>query len=456
MDPLKSLFWNQGLFLKPQHFQHLSLQTLAQAQAYSSIKTGIVSGIANLNIDIPSLQNGVVQIQKLEAVLPDGTLLVFPGNCSLNPLSITADLADKNNLISIYIAVCPISIDSNNLSHPNRGIARYVENEAAEVTDLFDTEESTQITTLNIDTALISANELSKYSHCACIKIASISSQSGGFCLDTDYIAPVLSIASSSVLQDNIKSLKQSLLARFEQLESFSSLKGGQHTELSSASLSTLMALNIVAGFIPQVAQFEECKEQSPQQFYMLLRQLIAQLSLFSRNISVLGESADEGHSIVPYNQNNLTVCFSRAFKMANKLLDELTIDPELLIELTQQGESKFVATLSPEFLSHTNRFYLRLRSKDNLEVRVPEILEYSKLGADGQVDIYIKRALPGVKLHYLSRKPLGVASAPNSYYFSFDTHSFEWQKVLETTRVGLIWPDGPNDLQIEIIAVKG
>jgi type VI secretion system protein ImpJ len=83
-------------------------------------------------------------------------------------------------------------------------------------------------------------------------------------------------------------------------------------------------------------------------------------------------------------------------------------------------------------------------------------VLNYLKVGADGQVDVYLKRALPGVALSYLSKKPQGLATVPNSYYFDLDKQSFQWQKVVEMKRIGVIWNNFPEDVSIELIAVQG
>ncbi|MDP4984273.1 type VI secretion system baseplate subunit TssK [Pseudoalteromonas tunicata] len=456
MDPLKSIFWNQGLFLKPQHFQHLSLQTLAQSYAFTKITTGVEQGIASLSINSSALEAGLFQIETFEAILPDKTLLVFPGNCSIAPLSIANMSADKDSTIDIYLAVAPVLIDENNVSNNVNEQVRYIHNEPATVVDMYDFEEQTQLNTVNIKCRLITEKELEHHKESICIQIAKLFSQAGKFTLSSDFIPSIITIASSLVLQTNIQSLKQSLMARYEQLESFSSLKGQQSSDISSASLSTIMALNVLANAIPQLAHFEECLHLKTEQLYLCLRQLIGQLSLFSRTISVLGYSTQVSESLLPFNHENQTECFHRAFSLTRLLLNELTIEPEMLIHFIAQNEAKFVATLTADFLAKNNRYYFRLRSKENLELRVSDILQFAKLGADGQVDVYIKRALPGIKLSYLSRKPLGVASSPNSYYFSFDTTSFEWHKALESGRLGLIWPDAPEDLQVEIIAVRG
>ena len=94
------------------------------------------------------------------------------------------------------------------------------------------------------------------------------------------------------------------------------------------------------------------------------------------------------------------------------------------------------------------------MRTKVDLTLNLSSVLNYIKVGADGQVDAYLKRALPGVELTHISKKPQGVATMADSYYFALDKQSFQWQKIIEMKRIGLIWTDFPEDVSIELIAV--
>ena len=53
-------------------------------------------------------------------------------------------------------------------------------------------------------------------------------------------------------------------------------------------------------------------------------------------------------------------------------------------------------------------------------------------------------------------RSRQGVATVPDSYYFNIDRQSYQWQKVIEMRRIGIIWNDAPEDIVIELIAVQG
>ena len=456
MGSLKSLYWNQGLFLKPQHFQQFDLQTSAVANEYSKLRSGLSTGIAKLEIDDEALKNNMLVIECLECILPDGTLLTYPGNCQLDPVKLNAEQVDALGHIDVYLGLSPILEQASNLTTDASNIGRYKLNDSVTTKDLFDAHEAADLTRLGLDCRiLIGEAQLQQHGQLITLKLAELVQTADEYNQDPKFIPQALAIASSKVLQSHIKSLKQSLLGRFEQLESFSSLNN-QGGESSSHNLGLVMALNIVAQNVAIFSHFEEMSNSKPADVYLAIRQLIAQLSVFSRKVSVLGETNSDENSLVAFNETNMSECFARATILANQLLNELTVDPELLITMTPQGDAKYIAAITSEFVDVNNRVYLRLRSSSNLEEQLDDILSYAKLGADGQVDVYLKRSLPGVEMSYLSRKPQGVANVKNSYYFAFNRQSFQWQKVIESNRIGLIWNNAPEDLAIDLIAVKG
>lgn len=456
MGSLKSLYWNQGLFLKPQHFQQFDLQTSAVANEYSKLRSGLSAGIAKLEIDDDALKNNMLVIECLECILPDGTLLTYPGNCQLEPIKLKAEQADALGHIDVYLGLSPVLEQTSNLTTDTSNIGRYKLSDSVTTKDLFDAHEAAGLTRLDLDCrVLLGEAQLQQHGQLITLKLAELVQTADEYSQDSKFIPQALAVASSKVLQNYIKSLKQSLLGRFEQLESFSSLNN-QSGESSSHNLGLVMALNVVAQNVAVFSHFEEMTGSKPEDVYLAIRQLIAQLSVFSRKVSVLGETNNDENSLVAFNQANMSECFTRAMTLATQLLNELTVDPELLITMTPQGEAKYIAAITSEFVDVNNRVYLRLRSSSNLEEQLDDILSYAKLGADGQVDVYLKRSLPGVEMSYLSRKPQGVANVKNSYYFAFNRQSFQWQKVIESNRFGLIWNNAPEDLAIDLIAVKG
>ncbi|ABM01890.1 hypothetical protein DUF876 [Psychromonas ingrahamii 37] len=454
MDSMKSIYWNQGLFLKPQHFQQLDRYTSTMSNLYSKVRSGVESGISELKFDLSALKTGLLVIEKLECILEDGSLLLYPGNCQIPPLRLDKEQFDDSGNLNIFIALAPISAEQNNLVSNSSPDARFKLAADINKKDLFDNNEQATLSMLDFNCNLVPSYNLKSTAGLSLLKVAEIFLSVDQCTPSETFIPKITLLSGSEVLKNLVKSTKQSLVGRFEQLQNITSFESGLVN--SSNNLSVGLAMMSISNHIATFIQFEENPSTQVSDIYLAYRQLISQLSMFSTEVSVIGETLTEENSIIPFNQNNLSDCFSKVNNLTTKLLNELTVQPELLVNLIYQGDSKFVAQLSREFLDPGYRIYLRIRTKENVIDHLDNILNFLKVGADGQVDVYLKRALPGVQLSYLDKKPQGVATVPNSYYFGLDRQSFQWQKVIELSRIGVIWSDYIEDVALDLIAVQG
>jgi type VI secretion system protein ImpJ len=452
MDSLQHLNWKQGLFLKPQHFQQLSHNTADLAFNQAAAQSGNGAGLYHLSYDKEALTCGVLTILQCTAIMLDGTLLQYPGNCSLPSISLNQYEPDNSGIISISIGLMPLSRERSNLATTTQPNNRYSEHDTHDYADIFNTEDVVSVETLSYNTCLLMADTQAEAGVMQ-LPLCNIALVGGQYEMDPRFIAAVYYVQGSECLQRYIKSMKQSLLARYEQLESYNGLYsadgGGTNTRI-------LFALQVITEAIPQFSHFDEVPSTPVSEVYLACRTLVAKLSNFSKLCTVTGDSSDPAVGLVPFSHSNLSECFARAFSLCQALLNQLTVSPELLVELQRQDNDFFVAPLAQDMLAQGNQYYIRLRSEQGLEELADNIIQFAKMGADSQVLIYLKRALPGVKLRYLHRKPLGVANKPNSYYFSIATDSFEWAQLLECQRIGFIWSEHPADLSVELIAVRG
>ena len=77
-SPHLRIQWHEGMLLSPQHFQQESarVDTLLAWQLLSLNSLGW--GVKNFEIDANLLANGILRINNLEAIFPDGTAVVYP------------------------------------------------------------------------------------------------------------------------------------------------------------------------------------------------------------------------------------------------------------------------------------------------------------------------------------------------------------------------------------------
>ena len=452
MDSIKPIRWSQGLFLKPQHFQQLDSYTAALSNMYSKVRTGLGSGISELKFDAAAVTSGLLSVEKLQCILEDGTLVSFPGNCQIAHLNLKSSDVDDAGKVDVFLGLSPVLIERNNLISDANPKARFAEAEDITKNDLFDANEQATLSRVELNCQLLTSAQIQSSDGLHLVKLAEVIPNGDEYLLSSTFVPNVMSLSACESLISMVDGTKTELLGRYKQLLSMSSFEAGLTNSANNVSVG--LAMLSLSNHIAVFEQLQADSKSTPSAVYLAYTQLISQLSMFSNEVSVTGECDNSDLALVVFSANNLTECFSRVTKLTKKLLNELTIEPELLIKLEHQGASKFVAPLTAKFLDINPRLYLRVRTKVDLTLNLSSVLNYIKVGADGQVDAYLKRALPGVELTHISKKPQGVATMADSYYFALDKQSFQWQKIIEMKRIGLIWTDFPEDVSIELIAV--
>jgi type VI secretion system protein ImpJ len=456
VKPRKALYWHQGLFLQPQHLQYADEYGESLAYQYAALLSGAAQGIARIEIDEAALAGGLLQVTALECVLDDGVLISLPGNAILAARNLNKAPFADHPVQPVFIGLKLLSPQEDSIAFEGEDDSvarRFVCGKAQPIKDRYHRLKTTEIKTLDYSLRLLIGDERDSADDYQLLQIAQVELTGQEFALDRRYIPPVLALGASAVIRNLIRDIKNGLLSRVQLLESFKSLG---HAGDSTAGLNNRMALQVLSRYVPLLAHLEEVPTLPPHYAFLCLRQLIGELSVFSAKVSVEGEARNQNQSLPGYATHNLGECFFSARELINMLLNELTINPELVVQLVKTDPQKWVGGLNKDFYDDRNMVYLTLNSASVLEDSIDHFIRHAKIGADGQVDIYARRSLPGVGLRRLSGKPMGVSGGPNTQYFAVDRSAYEWGYVMETGRLGLIWAEAPDDLLAQLVVVRG
>ena len=72
--------WHEGMLLSPQHFQLAARRTEALSAYLLEAAAPFCWGVRRLQIDTALLLEAVFRVVELEAVLPDGLVVVYPAS----------------------------------------------------------------------------------------------------------------------------------------------------------------------------------------------------------------------------------------------------------------------------------------------------------------------------------------------------------------------------------------
>jgi len=420
-------------------------------------------GVTRLQLDDLMLNSGFIEIKSLEVLFDDGTLVDYPENVHLRSRNFDSVWTDRNQPLPVYLGISKLSVTENNVtvvssfdSAPEI-VTRYISHaEGENYQDLHQGDVSTPLKTLKYAVRLFLGDEIDSLSDQVILPIAVLEQQGDDIRYSNAFVAPSLTLKSSSVLMNNVKDIRDELLGRSKQLDNYKSTSTSRAAEFNPVAERYRSALRTIARYAPMLNHYFENAVVHPLEVYGQLRALIGELSTFSNRVNLLGESTNNAQSLPRYNHSDLGDCFDSAKTLIISLLDELTVSPELLVRLERSEHGRFACDLSAEFFAKQHSMYLLLETATHYSEMNISFDAFSKLGADNVVDTYVQRAIPGISVNHLTEQPTGLEQRAKVSYFTVDRDSDKWKLVEEQGRIALQWDDAPEDLVVEIVVVRG
>lgn len=460
MPNSKPVFWHQGLFLQPQHFQLSDQYQEARLFPYQTYMQPHFWGVCRIEMLASSLSHRTCEVESGEFLFPDGTFVSIPGSAVISPRSFEDEWVDPEKPFTIYLAIHKLSqFDDNvtvlsNLDDHADVTTRYVTTAASEeVKDAYVESADAQVKFLRHALKIVFDNEKDEMNDYDLIAIAQVVRDGDSIIYDRHYLPPCVTIASIPELTRIIKEIRDEITGRAMQLSAYKSPTHAKK-DFDANMMRYKMALQSLSRFVPRLFHITESGNVHPWAVYGVLRELIGEISTFTDRVSVLGESADGEHLVPGYDHNNLGACFNSASALVSQLLNEITIGPQYLVEM-KFDEIAFNADVPSEFFTEHVDFFLIVNTVDDFEESQKSLLMAAKLASRDVVETLVERSLPGVGMIYLAVAPPGLPRQPNSHYLRIDVHDDQWSSVVRQENVALLWDEAPEDVKIELVVVR-
>jgi len=457
----RALFWHQGLFLQPQHFQLKDQYDQALLTPYNKFLSPHFWGIGEIEIQRAALGNRSFEILNGAFLFPDMTYVVLPGNALIQARSFDESWVEGGKSFPVYLGLRKFNEGGENvtvlsdINHIVEVNTRFVTAaDADEVLDCHQNGPPAQVKQMYYVLRLFWEAEVAGAGDYELIPVGRLEKSGDEIVLSSRFIPPCISLAGSEALDKLIREIRDQIAARARQLESYKRDRGIHSSDFGARDMLFFLALRSLNRYVPVLTHLTETRRVHPWSVYGVLRQLVGELSAFSGQISVTGETAD-GTTLLPaYDHRNLWACFSGAQKLIARLLDEITAGPEYIIELLYD-ETYFSADLPPALFEGRNRYYLVLETEADSQAVVRDAEGIAKLGTRELLPILIARALPGIKLQYQDAPPQELPRRAHSLYFQIDHNSDHWSEVKQQYNLALYWDAAPQDLKIELMVVE-
>ncbi|MGB5985122.1 MAG: type VI secretion system baseplate subunit TssK [Desulfobacterales bacterium] len=458
----RPLFWHQGLFLQPHHFQLQDRYIQSLLTPATTWQQPHFWGVGSVEIQDAALGNLAVNVVKGEFLFPNNTYVTFPGNGLISARSFEEDWVEGGKPLTTLVGLrkwnpaggnVTILPSSDKLAAVATRFVTMEDEDDKEAPDLHQGGPQAQVKQLYYVLKLFWADEAAQLGDYDLIPLTQVVRHGEEILQSGQFIAPCLHIGASGPLKRIVGDIRDQLAARGHQLESYKRERGIHSAEFGSRDMVYLLALRSLNRYVPQLFHLTEAAPVHPWLVYGILRQIIGELSSFSDRVNVLGENSEGVAAAPAYDHRRLYSCFHGAQDLIIRLLDDITAGPEYMLQLLFDG-TYYAADLAPRMFEGRNRYYLVLETELDPQQVLGALEAVVKLGSRESLPILIARALPGVPLTHLPVTPQELPRRPRAIYLQIDHHSEHWMNVQKSNNLGLFWDTAPEDFKAELMVV--
>jgi len=456
----RPLFWHQGLFLQPQHFQLKDAYLQSLLSPFQKYIQPHFWGLGQFEVQEGALGTRSFNALRGVFLFPDLTYVVFPNNAILEARSFDEAWVEGGKPLTVFIGLKKWNESGENvtvlskLENVFEVTTRFVSTaDPEEVPDLHQGGTVANVKHLNYVLKIFWETEKDEAGDYLLIPVAQLERMGDEIVLSEDFVPPSLSLSSSSQLLKIVQEIRDQVASRGHQLEAYKKVRGIHTAEFGARDMVYLLALRSLNRYIPRLFQLTETTHVHPWVVYLELRQLIGELSSFSDRLSALGEFEDGTRLLPRYDHEDLWECFSSAQGLVTQLLDEITAGPEYMIQLLFDG-TYFAADLAPGIFEGRNRYFIVFETEEDPGLVLNSLETVGKLGSRESLPLLIARALPGIRLEHLQVPPQELPRRTGAIYFQIDHHSDQWAQIEKMKNIAMYWDAAPEDLKIELMVV--
>ena len=393
--------WAEGMLLTPQHFQQNDIYWSAVLQQRLRALTPYAWGIRHLRIDMPLLAIGVLAINELECVFPDGMPYVFRNDASPLKLNLESFCKVDGKPVRICLALPP---RTGAMKVPSTSIKRFeLVQEGMAVID-----EMTGIADVFVDRMrprvdlYVEQDVPAGYSFITLIEVCR--NERNAQIEATPFHPPMLRMGAASCfgnagLLRNLQVLRDTLWDKLHQLTGMA--EGDVPERVSAISPEERLQLNLarqIASILPLFDAVILDAETAPWQAYQALAQVVGHMSWIGSNPAPL--------AMARYAHENCAPQFAAALDFITRKLGLINTDWDSLA-FARIGELIFARRL-PEDAG--KQVYVELRPRDGQSRRdIEGWLSDARIGSEELMPVLRQRRLSGALWRMLGAKEVSA-----------------------------------------------
>ena len=439
MENSGQIHWHEGLFLQPQHLQHMQRHLLGRLIQERSLGWPYPYGLIESRLSSDELQNMRVRFDRLRLIMPSGLEIHVPDNTDLPALDIKEAFESHTGSFILRLGV-PLYYGhrGNTIQSPSKDDWR--EKRLYRVSEVQEADENTGENPQPVMVRRINARLLGDQDDptdlevLPLLRISHAAGEDVGLPRqDPSFVPACLVLGGSPALRELVRDLANQVEASRKEL-AIQVTRGGQTTEtMRGVQFEQVLRLRTLGGFGGVLASLAAAATISPFSVYLVLRQLLGELAALrpERDLFDVGE----------YDHDNPAVVFNDLSGRIRSLLRGAVAARFLQAPLTLDSQKQvLVASLSEEHLTAPNEYFLGIRTKEEARAIAALVEDRDKFRMV-PVSLYRQRVF-GVKLVEERYPPLELPSQQGLHYFRLlrAESARMWERIQQEKIVAINW----------------
>jgi type VI secretion system protein ImpJ len=445
MSRARNVVWTEGLFLTPQLFQQADRYRENLLQFRLKSISPFFWGATRVEIDSEGLPNGFFTLHRFSGVMPDGLAAQIPEQDTVPEVrSVKSSFAPSSEKLDVFLAIPANHADSPNFHLENgaKGQTVRYRMEMGRVGDETVEDNDCEIPLANKNFQIVFDGESLESK--IWIKVAELGrSATGQITLRESYIPPVISLSASDTLLAILHRILELLSAKSTAL----SQQRRHIAEFGASDIANFWLLHTVNSYVPILLHFHNLPERHPEQLYLVLAQLVGELSTFALQT--------DPRDVPRYDHDDLYRTFSGLEERIRFLLDTVIPTKYVIIPLEKTPQHWHVGHIRDERLLATAQFYLAANAQVAASRLIEEVPAKAKIGSPDEVGAIIGRAVPGVSLTHEPVPPTAIPVKPGFKYYHLHTSGRWWEAICKVKSLALYLPDEFPELKVELVALR-
>ncbi|WP_163390511.1 type VI secretion system baseplate subunit TssK [Enterovibrio norvegicus] len=443
MSSRNRVVWNEGLFVKPQHFQQQQRNMEYQLDERMSAVSRYLYGITEMTLNAEYLSFGRIALDSASGVMPDGTVFRIPQE-DMQPEALeVADSSLANQIV--YLAI-PLRSDSiTEVTWPEAaGSGRY-QSYSQEIRDIHTYQGD--MAPIDISPVclrlMLEKEDRSAYASIAIARVLE-KRPDGSVLLDDTFLPCHLNVSAVSVLHRFIGEMAGLMRERAKNI----SQRIGAPSQGGVADVSDFMLLQSLNRMQPQLQHLSRLRSLHPERLYEALSSMCGELATFTDESRMAPEFGSYQHD-APV--ESFRPVMTRLRQSLSIVLEPRAVS----IQLHQRKYGLMVAPLQDPSLVRDADFIIAVRARMPMDELRKLFVQQTKVASVEKIRELISLQLPGIPISPLPVAPRQLPYHAGYTYYQLDKTSQAWSMLANASGFAFHVAGHFPDIDLQFWAIR-